>query len=58
VERVAVDSGKRTLLDKLKLNEMAGSNLNLGLTYSEKSKAYVHNPRRVLGTLYIVEGLR
>ena len=58
VERVDVETGKRTLLDKVKLNEMAGSNLNLGLTYSEKSKAYVYNTRRVLGTLYIVEGLR
>ena len=58
VERVDVETGKRTLLDKLRLSEMAGSNVNLGLTYSEKNKAYVYNTRRVLGTLYIVEGLR
>src|SRR5215469_12021872 len=58
VERVDVETGKRTLLDRLKLSEMAGSNLDLGLTYAEKSKAYVYNTRRVLGTLYIVEGLR
>jgi Tol biopolymer transport system component len=58
IYRVEVSTGKRTLLQRIELNEKAGSNLNLGVTYAESNKAYVYYTRRVLGTLYIVEGLR
>jgi eukaryotic-like serine/threonine-protein kinase len=58
IYRVEVSTGKRTMLQRIELSEKAGSNLNLGVTYAENSKAYVYYTRRVLGTLYIVEGLR
>jgi len=58
IYRVEVSTGKRTMLQRIELNEKAGSNLNLGVSYAENSKAYVYYTRRVLGTLYIVEGLR
>jgi hypothetical protein len=57
VDRVEVANGKRTSLQKVELAEKAGSNLNVGLTYAEESKTYVYNTRRILGTLYVVEGL-
>jgi len=58
VDRVEVDHGQRTVLQKVALTERAGSNLNLGLAYAEGSKTYVYNTRRVLGTLYLVDGLK
>jgi Tol biopolymer transport system component len=57
VERVEVVNGKRTMLQTVELADKAGSNLNVGLTYAEDSKTYVYNTRRILGTLYVVEGL-
>ena len=55
--RVEVPSGKRTLLQKLELSEKAGSIFNVRAFYAEDSKTYVYNTRRVLGSLYVVEGL-
>jgi serine/threonine protein kinase/Tol biopolymer transport system component len=55
--RVEVESGKRTLLQKIELSEKAGSMFNLRAQYVEESKTYVYNTRRVLGSLYVVEGL-
>jgi hypothetical protein len=57
VDRVEVANGKRTSLQRVELAERAGSNFNMGLTYAEESKTYVYNTRRILGTLYVVEGL-
>jgi hypothetical protein len=57
VDRVELANGKRTLLKRVELAEKAGSNLNVGLTYSEGNKTCVYNTRRILGTLYVVEGL-
>jgi Tol biopolymer transport system component len=57
VFRVEVATGKRTLLQKVELNERAGSSELIRLWYAEDSKTYVYNTRRVLGSLYVVEGL-
>jgi hypothetical protein len=55
--RVEVATGKRTLLHTVELSEKAGSMLKLRLQYNENSKTYVYDTRRILGTLYVVEGL-
>jgi hypothetical protein len=55
--RVEVPSGKKTLLQKVELNDKAGSIFNVRAYYVEDSKTYVYNTRRVLGSLYVVEGL-
>jgi hypothetical protein len=57
MHRVEVPSGKRSLLQKLELSEKAGSMFNVRAQYAEDSKTYVYNTRRVLGSLYVVEGL-
>ena len=55
--RVEGVTGKRTLLQAVELSEKAGSVSNLRLRYAEDSKTYVYNSRRILGTMYVVEGL-
>ncbi len=55
--RVEVATGKRTLLQTVEPGEKAGSILPLRVAYAEGSKTYVYGTGRVLGTLYVVEGL-
>jgi Tol biopolymer transport system component len=55
--RVEAPSGKRTLLQRVELSEKAGSIYNVRAYYVEDTKTYVYNTRRVLGSLYVVEGL-
>jgi hypothetical protein len=55
--RVDAACGKRSLLQTVELSEKAGSMLKLRLQYNENSKTYVYDTRRILGTLYGVEGL-
>src|SRR5580704_447031 len=55
--RVEVATGRRTLLQTVELSEKAGSMLKLRLQYNENSKTYVYDTRRILGSLYVVEGL-
>ncbi len=55
--RVEVATGKRTLLQKVELSERAGSIMPVRLEYAEGSKTYVYGNVRILGTLYVVEGL-
>ena len=57
IYRVEVPTGKRNLLQKVELSENAGSIYNVRAQYAEDSKTYVYNTRRVLGSLYVVEGL-
>ena len=57
VYRVDTATGKRTLLQTVEPNEKAGSNQNVRLAYAEDSKTYVYSTVRVLGNLYVVEGL-
>ena len=56
VDRMEVASGNRTTLRKLELTEKAGSTL-LYLQYAERSKTSVYVTLRLLGSLYMVEGL-
>lgn len=57
IYRVEVASGKRSLLQKVELTEKAGSTFNVRAYYVEDTKTYVYNTRRVLGSLYVIEGL-
>ena len=57
IYRVEVAPGKRTLLQKVEPGEKAGSIMPMRLAYAERSKTYVYSTVRILGTLYIVEGL-
>ena len=55
--RVDIETGKRTHLQTVTLSEKAVSVTSLGLLYAANSKTYVYDCRRILGTLYVVEGL-
>src|SRR5271168_135640 len=55
--RVEVATGKRTLLQTITLSEKAGSTAPLRLAYAQGSKTYVYSDVRILGNLYVVEGL-
>jgi len=57
-ERVEIENGRRTIRDSLKLSEMAGCQLKSGSDlFRENQGERLQPPRRVLGTLHIVEGL-
>ncbi len=55
--RVDLATGKHTLLQKVELGDKAGSTQDVGLEYDERSKIYVYETERVLGSLYVVDGL-
>jgi eukaryotic-like serine/threonine-protein kinase len=55
--RVDMATGKRTLLQKIEMSDKAGSTQDIDLHYSEGSKTYVYGAQRILGSLYMVEGL-
>ena len=57
IYRVDIASGKRTLLQTVEPSEKAGSTQDVRLVYAEASKTYAFSTVRVLGTLYVVEGL-
>jgi eukaryotic-like serine/threonine-protein kinase len=57
VYRVDATSGKRSLLQKVELAEKAGSVVPLKICYAEKSKTYAYSGRRILCSLYLVDGL-
>jgi len=57
IYRVETSTGKRTLLQTVEPSEKAGSSQNVRLSYAEDSKTYAYSTVRVLGTLYVVEGL-
>jgi Tol biopolymer transport system component len=56
--RLEVDSGKRTLLQTVQPHEKTGSIVPITLGYAERSKTYAYSTVRVLGTLYVAEGLQ
>jgi eukaryotic-like serine/threonine-protein kinase len=58
IYRVDTQTGKRTLVDTVEPSEKAGSTQNVRLAYAADSKTYVYSTVRVLGTLYLVEGLQ
>jgi Tol biopolymer transport system component len=57
IYRVEVLTGKRTLLQTIEASEKAGSVLPIRLAYAEGSKTYAYSTVRILGNLYVVEGL-
>ncbi|MGD0181648.1 MAG: hypothetical protein ABSC15_17700 [Terriglobales bacterium] len=57
IYRVDTTSGKRTLLQAVDPSEKAGSTQDVRLVYAERSKTYAYSTVRVLGALYVVEGL-
>ena len=57
IYRMDIPSGKRTLLQTVQPSEKAGLTQDVRLVYAEASKAYAYSTVRVLGTLYVVEGL-
>jgi serine/threonine protein kinase/Tol biopolymer transport system component len=57
IYRVEAETGKRTLLTEIEPHDSAGSIRPLHVAYAERSKTYAYSMTRVLGTLYVVEGL-
>jgi Tol biopolymer transport system component len=57
IYRMDIPSEKRTLLQTVQPSEKAGLTQDVRLVYAEASKAYAYSTVRVLGTLYVVEGL-
>ncbi len=57
IYRVEVATGKRTLLHTVEPGERAGSTMPMRLAYAEGSKTYAYSTVRILGILYVVEGL-
>jgi hypothetical protein len=57
IYRVEVATGKRTLLQTVEPGGKAGLITPLRLAYAEGSKTYAYSNSRILGTLYLVEGL-
>jgi len=58
VYRVDLAKGTRTLLQSVELADKAGSVRVVDLLYAEKSKTYAYGTRRILGNLYVAEGLK
>ncbi len=57
IYRVDVVTGKRTLLQTIEASQRAGSTVPIRLAYAEDSKTCVYSTVRILGNLYVVEGL-
>ena len=57
IYRVDAETGKRTLLKEIDPHDTAGSIRPLHVAYAERSNTYAYSMTRVLGTLYVVEGL-
>jgi hypothetical protein len=56
VDRVEVATGKRTTVQKVNLSDKSGSTV-LAIRYAERSPTSVYLTVRLLGSLYVVEGL-
>jgi eukaryotic-like serine/threonine-protein kinase len=57
IYRVDVTTGQRTLLQTIDPTEKAGLATPIRLAYAEGSKTYAYSAMRILGNLYVVEGL-
>jgi len=57
IYRLDIPTGKRTLLQAVEPSEKAGSTQDVRLVYAERSTTYAYSTVRVLGALYVVEGL-
>ena len=58
IYRAEVATGKRTLLRTLELNDKAGSVGKILLLVADDNKTYVYATRRIIGNLYLVDGLK
>jgi len=57
IYRLEVATGQRTLLQTIEPTEKAGSATPMRLAYAEGSRTYAYNTVRILGNLYVIEGL-
>ena len=57
IYRVDISTGQRTLLQTIDPTEKAGLATPIRLAYAERSKSYAYCTIRVMGNLYVVEGL-
>ena len=57
IYRVEVATGKQTVLQTVEPGAKAGAITPVRLAYAELSMTYVYSRVRILGTLYLVEGL-
>jgi hypothetical protein len=57
IYRVDVTTGQRTLLQTIDPAEKAGLATPIRLAYAEGSKTYAYSTLRILGILYVIEGL-
>jgi hypothetical protein len=57
IYRLEVATGQRTLLRTIEPTEKAGSATPMRLAYAEGSRTYAYNTVRILGNLYVIEGL-
>lgn len=57
IERLDLDSGRRTRIREIRAREAAGLRLSI-LATTPDARSYVHSYARVLSALYVVEGLR
>ena len=55
--RLETDTGKRTLLQTIQPHDVAGAIRPMTAVYAEQSRAYAYTTTRILGSLYIAEGL-
>ena len=58
VDRVDFETGERTLLRELAPADRAGLLNFEGVSFSADEKAYAYGVTRIVGTLYVVEGVR
>jgi len=57
IDRLDVDTGKLTPLQKIELTDKAGSSFRLRVLYARKTKTYVYRVVRILSQLYELDGL-
>jgi len=57
IYRIDVSTGQRTLLQTIDPAEKAGLTTPIRLAYAGRAKTYAYSTIRILGNLYIVEGL-
>ncbi|HXW89490.1 MAG TPA: protein kinase [Terriglobales bacterium] len=57
IYRVETETGKRTLLQTIEPHDTAGSMIPIRVAYAQRSKTYAYTTARVLGMLYVAEGL-
>ena len=57
IYRIDISTGQRTMLQTIEPAEKAGLTTPIRLAYAERAKTYTYSMIRILGNLYIVEGL-